>query len=141
MTEIKSLKIGDTGESLEFIDQVSRAQIEETREQIESIEAFSVINNITQTSGEITLEVNKIYSMNLTGATTFALPNPINKNIFNQIKIMAKVTGTPTINWGTTQFFNKIIPEIEEGSYDIYFDYDNLLNTWICGAIVKGVAE
>ena len=141
MTEIKSLKIGDTGEPLEFIDQVSRTQIEETREQIESIEAFSIINNITRTSGEITLEVNKIYSMNLTGATTFALPNPINKNIFNQIKIMAQITGTPTINWGTTQFFNKAIPEIEAGNYDIYFDYDNLLNAWVCGAIVKGIAE
>lgn len=221
MTGIKSLKIGNTGEPLEFIDQVSRTQIEETREQVESVdtsldikadtdlsnlsstgqavldakqdianisqtldtsttkypsnaavkaaidakdslpsqtgnngkflttdgttaswsEISSVINNITQTSGEITLEVNKIYSMNLTGATTFALPNPINKNIFNQIKIMAKVTGTPTINWGTIYFSNKTTPEIEEGSYDVYFDYDNLLGGWVCIVMAKGVAE
>lgn len=38
MAGIKSLKIGDTGEPLEFIDQISRTQIEETREQIESID-------------------------------------------------------------------------------------------------------
>nr|DAM10457.1 MAG TPA: hypothetical protein [Caudoviricetes sp.] len=38
MTGIKSLKIGNTGEPLEFIDQVSRTQIEETREQIESVD-------------------------------------------------------------------------------------------------------
>lgn len=221
MAGIKSLKIGNTGEPLEFIDQVSRTQIEETREQIESVdtsldikadtdlsnlsstgqaildakqdianisqvldtsttkypsnaavkaaidakdslpsqtgnngkflttngtttswsEIFSVINNITQTSGEIILEVNKIYSMNLTEATTFVLPNPINKNIFNQIKVMAKVTGTPTITWGTTNFFNKTTPEIEEGSYDFYFDYDNLLGAWVCGVMSKGVAK
>ena len=79
--------------------------------------------------------------MNLTGATTFALPNPINKNIFNQIKIMAKVTGTPTITWGTTNFFNKTTPEIGEGNYDFYFDYDNLLGAWVCGVMSKGVAK
>ncbi len=38
MAGIKSLKIGNTGEPLEFIDQVSRTQIEETREQVESID-------------------------------------------------------------------------------------------------------
>lgn len=38
MAGIKSLRIGNTGEPLEFIDQVSRTQIEETREQIESVD-------------------------------------------------------------------------------------------------------
>lgn len=53
MAGIKSLKIGNTGEPLEFIDQVSRTQIEETREQIEStdtlLDAKQDIANISQT--------------------------------------------------------------------------------------------
>lgn len=52
MAGIKSLKIGNTGELLEFIDQVSRTQIEETREQIEStdtlLDAKQDIANISQ---------------------------------------------------------------------------------------------
>lgn len=54
---------------------------------------------------------------------------------------MAVVSGTPIINWGTTQFFNKTTPEIEAGSYDFYFDYDNLIGDWVCGAIQKGITS
>lgn len=96
---------------------------------------------ITETSGTITLQSTKIYQMQITDAVSFVLPSEISVDYFNQIKVMAQITGAPTIDWGTVQFFNKAIPEIEEGNYDIYFDYDNLLNAWICGAIVKGVAE
>ena len=106
-----------------------------------SINPQVTINTISATSGTVSLEVNKIYTMSVSGTTTFSLPTPSNKGVFNQIKVMAKVTGTPTINWGTTQFFNKTTPEIEAGNYDIYFDYDNLLNAWVCGVMSKGVAE
>ena len=95
---------------------------------------------LSATSGTLTLAVNKAYSAAITGNTTFSLPTPGNKNVFNQIKVMLKVTGTPTINWGTTQFFNKATPEIEAGCYDVYFDYDNNLNAWVCGAMPKGAA-
>lgn len=104
-------------------------------------DVFSAINNIAETSGEITIEANKIYTMSVTGATTFSLATPNNTNVFNQIKVMMKVTGTPTITWGTTNFFNKTTPEIEEGSYDVYFDWDNLLGAWVCGVMAKGAAE
>lgn len=53
---------------------------------------------------------------------------------------MMKVTGTPTINWGTTNFFNKETPEIVAGNYDCYFDYDNLMNAWVVGVMNKGAA-
>ena len=96
------------------------------------------ITTLSATSGTINLEVNKVYTMAISGTTTFSLATPTNKNVFNQIKVIIKVTGTPTINWGTTYFFNKKKPSIEEGSYDIYFDYDNLLNSWVCGSIPKG---
>ena len=76
----------------------------------------------------------------MTGATTFSLPTPSNKNVFNQIKVMMKVTGTPTINWGTINFFNNETPEIKAGNYDCYFDYDNLMNAWVVGVMNKGAA-
>lgn len=98
------------------------------------------ITALSATSGTLTLAVNKVYSAAITGNTTFSLPTPGNKNVFNQIKVMLEVTGTPTINWGTTQFFNKATPEIEAGCYDVYFDYDNNLNAWVCGAMPKGAA-
>lgn len=56
MAGIKSLKIGNTGEPFEFIDQVSRTQIEETREQVESVDtsldikADTDLSNLSSTS-------------------------------------------------------------------------------------------
>lgn len=96
---------------------------------------------IPETSGTIALQSTKIYQMEITDAVSFVLPDTVNGGYFNQIKVMAKITGTPTIDWGTAQFFNKAIPEIEGGNYDIYFDYDNLLGAWVCGAMAKGTAE
>lgn len=100
----------------------------------------SPITALTATSGTIALAVNKIYTLSISSATTFSLPTPSNKNVFNQIKVILKVTGTPTVNWGTTQFFNKETPDISAGNYDVYFDYDNNLSAWVCGAMSKGVA-
>lgn len=99
------------------------------------------ITALTATSGTITLSVNKIYTLSVTGATTFSLPTPSNKNVFNQIKVMLKVTGTPTINWGTTNFFNNETPTIKAGNYDVYFDYDNLMGAWVVGVMSKGKAS
>lgn len=96
---------------------------------------------ISETSGTISLESTNIYQMEITGAVSFVLPSVVSTGFFNQIKVMAKITGTPTVGWGTTEFFNKATPEIEEGSYDIYFDYDNSLGAWVCGVLPKGAAE
>ena len=90
-------------------------------------------------SGTIALAVNKIYTLAISGNTTFILPTPSNKSVFNQIKIMMKVTGTPIVNFGTNYFFNREKPEIKDGSYDLYFDYDNNLNVWVAGALLKGI--
>lgn len=95
---------------------------------------------IAETSGSVSLATNTIYQMEITDAVAFVLPE-VNTAVFNQIKVMAKITGTPTIDWGTTQFFNKAIPEIEGGNYDIYFDYDNLLGGWVCLVVAKGAGE
>jgi hypothetical protein len=92
---------------------------------------------IAETSGSVSLATNTIYQMEITDAVVFVLPE-VNTAVFNQIKVMAKITGTPTIDWGTTKFFDKKTPLIEEGCYDVYFDYDNLLSAWVCGAMDKG---
>lgn len=96
------------------------------------------LTTLTETSGKITLEANKIYSMVINAATTFSLPTEVNTAYFNQIKIMAKIVGTPVITWGTTYFINKSQPELEAGCYDFYFDYDNNLAGWVVGAVSKG---
>lgn len=97
------------------------------------------ILNIPETSGTVTLIVNRIHKMNISGATTFSLPAG-NARVFTQIKVMVNVTGTPSINWGTSRFFNKKVPSIAEGQYDFYFDYDPTANAWVAGAVPKGVA-
>ena len=123
---------------------------EETRETVvkeinqagESITSYQApLIALSATSGTVSLVINKVYTISVSGTTTFSLPTPSNTNVFNQIKVMMKVTGTPTINWGTTRFFNKKTPKIEAGNYDVYFDYDNLLGAWVCGAMAKGAAS
>ena len=96
---------------------------------------------ISETSGNVSVETNTIYQISIEDAITFILPTDINTNVFNQIKVMMRVTGTPAIDWGTIYFSNKATPEIEEGSYDVYFDYDNLLGGWVCIVMAKGAAE
>lgn len=97
------------------------------------------ILDISETSGTVTLTANRIHKMNISGATTFSLPAG-NLNVFTQIKVIANVTGAPSINWGTDRFFNKKVPSIEVGQYDFYFDYDPTANAWVAGAVPKGVA-
>ena len=97
------------------------------------------ILNISATSGAVTLTANRIHKMNISGNTTFSLPEG-NASVFTQIKVIVNVTGTPSINWGTSIFFNKKVPSTAEGQYDFYFDYDPTANAWVAGAVPKGVA-
>ena len=111
-----------------------------TESAINNINASQNIHSITETEGNIALEADKMYTMTITGTTTFTLPTVTDMSKFHQIKLMIKVDATTTINWGTTYFFNKETPDIDSGnSYDVYYDYDNLLGQWVCGVIVKGV--
>ena len=97
------------------------------------------ILNISAASGLVALTANRIHKMTISGNTTFSLP-AASADVFTQIKVMANVTGTPTINWGTNRFFNKKIPSIAAGQYDFYFDYDPVVNAWVAGVIPKGAA-
>ncbi len=99
------------------------------------------VYGISATSGSVNLDVNRVYKMTVTDTTTFVLPATPVADKHNQIKLMLKVAGTPTINWGTTNFFNKQTPEITEGYYDVYFDYDPNLAAWVCGVMAKGAED
>jgi len=98
---------------------------------------YNLLTTLTETSGEITLEANKIYTMVIDGDTTFSLPETVDTTCFNQIKVMVNYT-SGTVDFGTTNYFNKTAPELEAGYYDIYFDYDNLMSGWVVGTISKG---
>lgn len=99
------------------------------------------ITSLSATSGTVSLTTNTVYKMTISGSTTFSLPASPTATIDNQIKLFVAVTGTPTINWGTNTFFNKEIPAIETGNYEVYFDYDPNLNKWVAGALKIGGAE
>ena len=101
---------------------------------------YNLITTLTETSGAVALEVNKIYSMAIDGDVTFTLPSTVDTACFNQIKVMVNYT-SGTVDFGTTNYFNKTAPELEAGYYDIYFDYDNHMSGWVVGAVSKGVAE
>lgn len=99
------------------------------------------ITSLPSESGNISLQSNTVYKLNINGATTFAPQTPADTTIHNQIKVFLSVSGTPTINWGTSNYFNKTAIEIEEGNYVVYFDYDPNLSAWAVGAMTVGGVE
>lgn len=91
----------------------------------------------TAASGTISLIPNRVYKSALTGNTTFSLPSPYT-GMENQIKIYLSITGSITINYGTTNFFYSESPVLEAGNYILYYDYDWNLNGWVCGYLPLG---
>lgn len=99
------------------------------------------ITSLPSESGNISLQSNTVYKLSINGATTFAPQTPADTTIHNQIKVFLSVSGTPTVDWGTSNYFNKTAIEIEEGNYVVYFDYDPNLSAWTVGAMTVGGAE
>ncbi len=124
-------------QEVDVVKQEALAEVQSAGQAISSYQQPLTV--ISETSGTVSLAVNNIYTMEINADTTFSLPTEVNTSFFNQIKVMAKIVGTPVITWGTTYFVNKSAPELEEGVYDLYFDYDNHLAGWVVGAISKGV--
>ena len=89
------------------------------------------------TSGTIDLEDNKIYKINPTSAVTFVLPVITDTTSFHQIMIQAIISVAVNITWGTTDYFNKLEPDLSTvGRYNIYYEWDG--TSWVVGAIIKG---
>lgn len=129
----------DVAKLTEEVNEVKDAALAEIESAGEATANFQQpLVTLSATSGTVSLEINKIYSMKIDGDLTFVLPASVNTNFFNQIKVMAQITGTPVITWGTDYFVNKEAPTIEEGCYDFYFDWDNNLGGWVLGAVTKG---
>ena len=94
------------------------------------------ITTISSTSGSVTLSTNNIYKVTASGNMTFTLSTPTDTTVYNQIKLMLQTTGTPTIVWGTTKYYNSQEPDISSaGNYAIYFDWDVNANGWVCGSL------
>lgn len=94
------------------------------------------IETISATSGNITLETNKVYKATLSGNTTFVLPSIVDNTKFNQICVQVTVTSGASINFGTTSYMG-LEPIIEDGSYNIYYEYDSINQIWLVGVLSK----
>ena len=95
------------------------------------------ITNLTQTSGNIPLASGGIYTLTLSGNTTFVLPTPEDKTLLNQILVQLNITAAAiTVNWGTTNYFSGQ-PSTNIGHSNVIFEYDALLDAWVVGQIEK----
>lgn len=95
------------------------------------------ILNIAATGGSIALTTNTVNSITVTANTTFVLPQTVNNNILNKIILQIKITGTPTIDWGTTHYLADSFT-LTSGTYDIVYEYDSLNNYWKVGLLYSG---
>ena len=91
------------------------------------------------TGGTINLASGGIYRAILSQDTTFVLPEVTDNTLLNQILIQLEVRGTPSINWGTANFFSGE-PSVAEGHYNIVYEYDLLVGGWVIGQIEKVVS-
>ena len=91
------------------------------------------------TGGTINLASGGIYRAIISQNTTFVLPEVTDNTLLNQILIQLEVRGTPSINWGTANFFSGA-PSVAEGHYNIVYEYDSLVGSWVVGQIEKVVS-
>lgn len=104
------------------------------------VETISSIQNISSTSGTVSLLANNVYKMSLSGATTFSLTTPTNMAILNQIEVQINMSSVQTINLGTTRYFGGSAPDLSEsGAYTLIYEYDTVNNVWVVGALRKAV--
>lgn len=99
-----------------------------------TISAQQAIEALVASSGTIALDTNKVYKISLDGNTTFSLPVTVDNTVFNQILLQLQITGTITIDWGTTHYFIDAL-ELEAGVYDIVYEYNSLENVWYVGRL------
>ena len=92
------------------------------------------VNTISETSGTIALETNKVYKVALSGNTTFTLPTTVDNTKFNQIYVQIDVTGDITVDFGTTNYFT-VEPVLNEGPAWINYEYNANENAWYVGQI------
>lgn len=89
-----------------------------------------------------TLVDNSIYKIVQTGSLHFYLPVVTDTTTLHQIMVQLTANGD-SINLGlgdNPKYFNQKLPIINEGvTYNIYYEYDIHLSSWVCGFLSKGV--
>ena len=109
--------------------------------QLASTSAPIAVNNISATSGTVTLEADKVYQVNVSGNMSFALPAAadIDSSVHHQIKLFLNYT-SGSITWGTGYGFFADTPNIGAGVHEVYFDFVPNLSggQWVVGALSTG---
>ena len=96
--------------------------------------------NTLGTSGTIALTTNTINKITPVDDVTFTLPTIEDNTLYNQILVQVKLTNTYSITLGTNYFFDLVKPTFNTtGVYDIMYEYDSNIESWVCGAVYKGV--
>ena len=89
--------------------------------------------------GNITLASGGIYRGTISQDTTFVLPTVQDNTLLNQILVQLEISGTPTIDWGTANYFSGE-PSKSAGNYNIIYEYDALVSGWVVGQVEKVIA-
>ena len=109
--------------------------------QLASTSAPIAINNISATSGTVTLEADKVYQVSVLGNISFTLPAAadIDTSVHHQIKVFLNYT-SGSITWGTGYGFFADTPHIGAGVHEVYFDFVPNLSggQWVVGALSTG---
>ena len=120
----------------EFVDDLGSSPVHTHADKEDKEKAMTTL----ATSGTINLVDNSANTLNNpTGTITFSLPSVTDTSKLHQILVQLNMPTVRTINLGTTYFFNKQKPDLKTaGSYTLVYEYDNLLNHWVCGGASKG---
>lgn len=91
------------------------------------------------TGGNIPLASGGIYRGTISQDTTFVLPAVQDNTLLNQILVQLEISGAPSINWGTSNYFSGE-PSKSAGNYNIIYEYDVLIGGWVVGQVEKVVS-
>ena len=80
------------------------------------------------------LEVNTVYTADLSGEVAFTLSAPADVTRENRIRMLANVAAETSIDWGTNVYYGAAIPFVNEGFYEFMWEYNPLINAWVAGA-------
>lgn len=126
---------------LDYIVYENGVQREPTAEEIAEMEAIlaeleaqkpTSVPTIVPYAGF--LEVDKVYTADLSGEVVFALPEVADLTRENRIRMLAKVSADTAINWGTITYYGGAVPFVNEGDYEFLWDYNPVVGAWVAGA-------
>lgn len=127
-----------------FVPNIGNLADLDTNDKTSVVNAINSLNAVTTlaTSGTIALSDNSINSITPTASVTFTLPTVTDNTTFHQILVQAKLTNNVYISAGrigTTYYFSKEAPAFDtSGLYNIYYEFDNVEQVWVCGVLSKG---